>query len=103
MVVIRTAHVAVGGPGPVLLSDLERELIETVLQDRVHVPVRARADGDPTMIIVLSAVGLPVEYLGLILAVDWFLDRFRTAVNVFGDSAGAAVLEKSFSAPSSEG
>ena len=54
-----------------------------------------------TMIIVLSAVGLPVEYLGLILAVDWFLDRFRTAVNVFGDSAGAAILEKSFSASSS--
>ena len=49
-----------------------------------------------TLLIVLNAVGLPVEYVGLILSVDWFLDRFRTAVNVFGDSVGAAVVEKSF-------
>ncbi len=46
------------------------------------------------LIIVLKAVGLPVEYVGLILSVDWLLDRFRTAVNVFGDSVGAAVVEK---------
>jgi Na+/H+-dicarboxylate symporter len=46
-----------------------------------------------TMLIVLNAVGLPVEYLGLILSVDWLLDRFRTTVNVFGDSVGAAVVE----------
>ncbi len=49
-----------------------------------------------TMLIVLNAVGLPVEYLGLILSVDWLLDRFRTTVNVLGDSAGSAVVEKSF-------
>ncbi len=47
-----------------------------------------------TMLIVLNAVGLPVEYVGLILAVDWLLDRFRTAVNILGDSVGAAVVEK---------
>jgi len=47
-----------------------------------------------TMIIVLNAVGLPVEYIGLILSVDWLLDRFRTAVNAFGDAVGAAVVEK---------
>jgi len=47
-----------------------------------------------TMIIVLNAVGLPVEYIGLILSVDWLLDRFRTAVNAFGDSVGAAVVDK---------
>ncbi|MDF1816493.1 MAG: dicarboxylate/amino acid:cation symporter [Verrucomicrobiales bacterium] len=46
-----------------------------------------------TMIIVLNAVNLPVEYIGLILSVDWLLDRFRTAVNVFGDSVGAAIVE----------
>ncbi|MBB3208348.1 Na+/H+-dicarboxylate symporter [Rhodopirellula rubra] len=45
-----------------------------------------------TMLIVLGAVGLPLEYIGLILAVDWLLDRFRTTVNVFGDSVGAAVV-----------
>lgn len=47
-----------------------------------------------TMLIVLNAVGLPIEYVGLILSVDWLLDRFRTAVNAFGDSVGAAVVEK---------
>ncbi len=52
-----------------------------------------------TMLIVLNAVGLPVEYLGLILSVDWLLDRFRTAVNVLGDSVGAGVVERSFPAP----
>ncbi len=51
-----------------------------------------------TMVIVLNAVGLPVEYVGLILSVDWFLDRFRTAVNAFGDAAGAAIVERSFTA-----
>ena len=47
-----------------------------------------------TMVIVLEAVGLPLEGIGLILAVDWFLDRFRTAVNVWGDAVGAAVIDR---------
>jgi len=46
-----------------------------------------------TMVIVLRAVGLPVEGIGLLLAIDWLLDRFRTTVNVWGDSVGAAVIE----------
>jgi len=49
-----------------------------------------------TMLIVLNAVGLPLELIGLILPIDWLLDRFRTAVNAFGDSVGAAVVERSF-------
>ena len=40
-----------------------------------------------TMILVLTAVKLPLEGIGLLLAVDWFLDRFRTAINVWGDAA----------------
>ena len=47
-----------------------------------------------TMLIVLDAVGLPAEGIGLILAIDWFLDRFRTAVNVWGDSVGTAIIEQ---------
>ncbi len=47
-----------------------------------------------TMVLVLSAVHLPLEGIGLLLAVDWFLDRFRTAVNVWGDSVGAAVIDR---------
>jgi Na+/H+-dicarboxylate symporter len=45
-----------------------------------------------TMVLVLQAVGLPLEGIGLILAIDWFLDRCRTTVNVWGDSIGAAVI-----------
>ncbi|MEJ2095438.1 MAG: dicarboxylate/amino acid:cation symporter, partial [Gammaproteobacteria bacterium] len=47
-----------------------------------------------TMIIVLTAVGLPLEGIGILLAVDWFLDRMRTLVNVWGDSTGAAIMER---------
>ena len=47
-----------------------------------------------TMIIVLRAVDLPIEGIGLILAVDRILDMFRTTVNVFGDSCGAAVIAR---------
>ncbi|QDS93061.1 Proton glutamate symport protein [Roseimaritima multifibrata] len=46
-----------------------------------------------TMLIVLNAVNLPIEYIGLILSVDWLLDRFRTAVNCWGDAVGAAVVD----------
>ncbi|MDE0502613.1 MAG: dicarboxylate/amino acid:cation symporter, partial [Candidatus Poribacteria bacterium] len=41
-----------------------------------------------TMVVVLKAVGLPIEGIALILTIDWLLDRFRTTVNVWGDSVG---------------
>ncbi|NOZ37739.1 MAG: dicarboxylate/amino acid:cation symporter [Gammaproteobacteria bacterium] len=44
--------------------------------------------------IILSTIGLPLEALGLILAVDRILDMFRTAVNVFSDSVGAVVVAR---------
>lgn len=47
-----------------------------------------------TMVIVLQAVGLPLEGIGLLLAVDWFLDRFRTSINVWGDSVVASVVHR---------
>jgi len=47
-----------------------------------------------TMVIVLNAVGLPVEGMSLILIIDWFLDRCRTTVNVWGDAVGAAVVDR---------
>lgn len=47
-----------------------------------------------TMVIVLQSVNLPIEGIASILAVDWLLDRFRTAVNVWGDTVGAAVIER---------
>lgn len=45
-----------------------------------------------TMILVLQSVNLPLEGIGMILTIDWFLDRCRTTVNVWGDSVGAAVI-----------
>jgi len=42
---------------------------------------------------VLQAVSLPLEDIGLIMAVDWFMDRFRTTVNVLGDSIVAGIVE----------
>jgi len=45
--------------------------------------------------VILSAVGLPLEGVGLILAVDQILDMFRTATNVWSDSCGAAIIAKS--------
>jgi Na+/H+-dicarboxylate symporter len=47
-----------------------------------------------TMVIVLKAVNLPLEGIGMILTVDWLLDRFRTTVNVWGDSVGCAVVDE---------
>ena len=47
-----------------------------------------------TMVIVLDAVGIPLEGIGLLLSVDWFLDRFRTTVNVAGDTIGATVVHR---------
>ena len=46
-----------------------------------------------TMVIVLTAAGIPTTGIGTILAIDWFLDRMRTTVNVYGDSVGAAVVD----------
>ena len=44
------------------------------------------------MVIILQAVGLPLENQGLILAVDRVLDMCRTSVNVWSDSCGCAVV-----------
>lgn len=47
------------------------------------------------MSVVLSAVNLPQEGIGLIIAVDRILDMFRTTVNVWSDSCGAAIIAAS--------
>jgi proton glutamate symport protein len=44
--------------------------------------------------VILSAIGLPLEGVGLILAVDRVLDMCRTAVNVYGDTVGAVLIAK---------
>ena len=44
--------------------------------------------------IILAAIGLPLEAIGLILVVDRVLDMCRTAVNVFSDSCAAVTIAK---------
>ena len=44
--------------------------------------------------VILTAVGLPLEGVGLILAVDRILDMCRTTVNVWSDSCGAMLIGK---------
>jgi Na+/H+-dicarboxylate symporter len=46
------------------------------------------------MSIILGAVGLPLEGVAIILAVDRVLDMFRTMVNVLSDSCGAVIVAK---------
>uniref|UniRef100_A0A914PW16 Amino acid transporter n=2 Tax=Panagrolaimus davidi TaxID=227884 RepID=A0A914PW16_9BILA len=46
-----------------------------------------------TMLIVLSAVGLPADDISIIIAVDWLLDRLRTCVNICGDAVGCAFVQ----------
>ncbi|KAL9964504.1 hypothetical protein ACROYT_G028155 [Oculina patagonica] len=45
------------------------------------------------IIIVLQAVNLPLHDFGVILAVEWLLDRFMTTVNVLGDAMGTGIVQ----------
>ncbi|XP_055332680.1 excitatory amino acid transporter 3-like [Paramacrobiotus metropolitanus] len=46
-----------------------------------------------TMVMVLNAVGLDAKYVSMILAIDWFLDRIRTTVNILGDVIGCGIVQ----------
>ncbi len=46
------------------------------------------------MSMVLSAAGLPLEGVVILAGIDRFTDTFRTALNVVGPTASAAILEK---------
>jgi len=45
--------------------------------------------------VILTAIGLPVEAIGLLLVTDRVLDMCRSAVNIFSDSCGAVIIAKS--------
>ena len=51
--------------------------------------------GTITLALILSSLGLPLDAIGLILAVDRILDMIRTSVNVTGDSAVACIVANS--------
>jgi len=45
--------------------------------------------------VILPAVGLPVEAIGVVWITDRMLDMCRTSVNVFSDTVGAVVIARS--------
>tara|TARA_B100000767_G_scaffold245943_1_gene245162 strand:+ start:81 stop:1331 length:1251 start_codon:yes stop_codon:yes gene_type:complete len=51
--------------------------------------------GTITLVIILQQFGLPLEAIGIILAVDRILDMLRTSVNVTGDAAVACIVAES--------
>ncbi|MBR1576856.1 MAG: dicarboxylate/amino acid:cation symporter [Bacteroidales bacterium] len=75
-------------------------LLQTLLVSLVSILCAIGSAGIPMsamvmMAIILSAVGLPVEGIGLVIGVDRILDMLRTAVNVFGDTCVAVLVAKS--------
>jgi Na+/H+-dicarboxylate symporter len=46
-----------------------------------------------TMSLVFNSVGLPTQYIAILLTVDWFLDRARTAINVMGDMTVSSLVD----------
>lgn len=49
--------------------------------------------GMVTMLMIFRSLGLREEYIGLLLAVDWFLDRCRTTINVMGHTSVTCILD----------
>jgi Na+/H+-dicarboxylate symporter len=52
------------------------------------------------MVVVLEAVGLPIEGIATIIAVDRVLDMMRTSTNVWSDLVGTAVIDRLEGRPS---
>jgi len=46
------------------------------------------------IVVIMQAVGLPTELIGIVMVTDRVLDMCRTAVNVFSDTCGAAIIAR---------
>ncbi|RNA37480.1 excitatory amino acid transporter 3 [Brachionus plicatilis] len=80
------------------LNDRKLEFIDLVVTSLTATLAAIGAASVPsaglvTMLIVLGALNLPTHQISLIYTVDWFLDRLRTTVNVWGDSVGAGIID----------
>ncbi len=81
------------------LSGIELSLAQQVVVAYTALMVSIGAAGIPhaglvMMVVILQAVGLPLEAQGLIIAVDRLLDMCRTVVNVWSDATGCAVIAR---------
>lgn len=81
------------------LSGIELSLIQQMVVFLTSIIAAMGAPGIPsagmvTMMMVLQSVGLPVEAIAILLPMDRFLDAFRTATNVLGDSAGCLIVDR---------
>ena len=45
------------------------------------------------MTLIFRAIGLDLTYIPVLLTVDWFLDRCRTAINIMGDVNVSCLLD----------
>lgn len=77
---------------------LQLNLVQQLIVVLTSIVASVGAAGIPeaglvTMTLVFSAVGLPTQYIALLITVDWFLDRCRTAINVMGDMTVSALLD----------
>ena len=87
--------------GPLYVSQLLGQPVPLLRQPLIAFMAVIASVGAPgipeaglvTMVLVFQTVGLPTEYVALLLPVDWFLDRCRTAVNLMGDMSVACVLD----------
>jgi DAACS family dicarboxylate/amino acid:cation (Na+ or H+) symporter len=80
------------------LLGLDLSISQQVLVVLTSVAASVGAAGIPeaglvTMTLVFRAVGLPVEFIAILLTVDWFLDRCRTTINVMGDINVSSLLD----------
>ena len=81
------------------LFGLDLSTLDTVVVFLVAMMSSVGAPGIPSgsmagMQVVLLAVGIPLEAIGILLLIERPLDTFRTAVNVEGDLIGAIVVQK---------
>lgn len=93
---IYQVYVAQGGPAappPLTVGD-QVVVVVTALMASIGAAGIPMA-GLVMMSIILRAIGMPLEGVAYILAVDRILDMMRTTVNVWSDSCGAVLIARS--------
>ena len=79
-----------------LTLDLSQQLLVVILALTTSIGVAGIPAASLVAIsVILPAVGLPVEAIGVVWITDRILDMCRTSVNVFSDTVGAVVIARS--------